>query len=366
MVEVVRPSWRPRPIASGICVALAAALVWASPASACSVEDSYRIPTNFELVGKAELIVLGRIVGTEKSEGTEPFGDVVLIEPIRVLKGRAPSGRLKLFGETSWNGQPIPSMPSVLASSHFSAGLGACVRIFYPTEGLVLAMFETGQTGLMQVRDPWARAVEDVEAEDGIWVRAVEEYLAIQQAAAGGDLRAAVETRRRQLLGQRDVAAQAMADDLGDHLRRSDEQAGAPAFPRWAQFDTPQAAGAAIVHGPESSAARAILLCRKDAPAIEVHSVGLPDATAMTLLIGEHRFGAEAVGPGKLETLPTTEGRLRPTAELFAVMARETSDSGIGSAAGTTTIAPPLDILQKLALRCQALLEPGSSSMQNN
>src|SRR5687768_1387760 len=91
---------------------LALALVHAAPALACSVADGYRIPTNFELVQEAELIVVGRIVsGPDEATGIEPQ---VLIEPVRVLKGTVPPAPLMLIGALRWNGRDIPSAPTSL------------------------------------------------------------------------------------------------------------------------------------------------------------------------------------------------------------------------------------------------------------
>ena len=346
------------PFAPAIAVAIALTGLWSAPAASCSAVEGYRIPTNFELVEKAELIVLARIAGTEPPGKDDPTDGYVLIEPVRVLKGEAPAGPLKVIGRTDWNGNPIPSMPTVLDSSHFSAGLGACVRMFYPAQGLVLAMFERGPDGFMQVGDPWARAVEDVEAEDGLWVRAVEEYLAIQRSAAGGNMRVAVEARRRDLLDRRDVAAQAMASDLGDHLRMTSGRLPEQPFPRWVQIDVPQASGAAIPPRTEDSKLAGLLLCEKGARRMQVHLAGVTTGADLTLAVGERRFRVEKVGPRKMEDTPTIGGGLPLTPELVEAMASETGESGIEAAGGIAVRAPPLDTLQKLAIRCQALLQP--------
>jgi hypothetical protein len=350
---------RPGRLAQAIAVALAAAGLWSASAAACSAAEGYRIPTNFELVEKAELIVLARIIGTMPSDGaTDPADSYVLIEPIKVLKGDAPAGPLKLFGQTDWNGNPIPSMPTVLRSSHFSAGLGACIRVFYPTQGLVLAMFERGPEGLMQVSDAWARAVEDVEAEDGLWVRAVEEYLAVQRSAANGNMREAVEARRRQLLDRRDVAGQAMASDLGDHLRVTSGQPLGQPSPRWVQIDMPLVSSAVIPPREKGSKLGGFLLCEKGKRRVQVHLAGVTRAAGLTLALGERRFQVEQVGPRKMGDMSTVGGYLPLTPELIEAMASETGESGIEAAGGVAVRAPPLDTLQKLALRCRALLRP--------
>ncbi len=70
---------------------LAALLASASPAMACSVVKGYRIPTNFQLIQQADLVVLARV---GKMMGKpDPIRDNpnLKLEPIRAIKGELPA-----------------------------------------------------------------------------------------------------------------------------------------------------------------------------------------------------------------------------------------------------------------------------------
>src|SRR5262245_54857553 len=137
-------------------------LLSATPSGACSVEDGYKVPTNFELVRKATVIVLARVkdvpASMQPGHALEPQ---VTLEPVRFLKGSAPADQLGLIG---WR-QPgktfgIPTT-TTLSQSHFSTGIGGCVRQFYSPGELVVAMFgpnsnpdETSRRKLFQLFEP--------------------------------------------------------------------------------------------------------------------------------------------------------------------------------------------------------------------
>ncbi len=308
---------------------------------------------------KASLIVLARI----KSGPDDIVGPEAAIElaPVRVLKGALPGDGLRLMGSLTWNGEPVPAMPTPLAQAHVSTGIGACVRMVYPKGGLVVAMF--GPTpaamkaehpaSMWQLTDPFARVVEDVESEDGVWVRAVAAYVALQAGAGKRDLRGAVERKRGELLEQTsDLAAQAMARDLAAYL---DVSAGKPdriaEEIAWKYFDLPDEAGAVL--GSKTQKGR-ILRCRKGGAAVEVYWPE-EEGAAKALRLGDLDF---ALRPAKLVLSPemkSSSATVALDARLGAAMEIGTGEAGIATPSRTVG-APPNDILQKLALRCSALL----------
>lgn len=222
--------------------------LWARPSAACTAAEGYSIPSNFELVQKAEVIVLARVTEVPESlavgDGSRDQS-VVKIAPIRFLKGSA-DGELALFGWTgppSWRGFPTPT---TLQQSHFSAGLGACIRQLYTPGELVVAMFERDPqmqelTGLelSQIGDPWARAVETVNGPDDIWVQAVERYVALESGPpATLDVR--IRSSVDELGATNSPGAQAMAVDLEAHLT------GKPPENVWVSFATPESTAAGV------------------------------------------------------------------------------------------------------------------------
>jgi hypothetical protein len=348
----------------GIRILIALALLQSIPAFACSVREGYRVPTNLELVQKADLIVLGKIVsGPDEASGLEPE---VLIEPVRIFKGERPSGPLKVIGSVRWNGVDIPALPSSLATAHFSVGIGACVRVFYPKGGLVLAMFRKEPAigaGLFQLFEPFARVVEDVEGPDGPWVKAVEAYLALVAGTPAGTLRQTAEANRDALRADRSsLAAQAIAADLDDYLRETGPKPWPPRKPRWELASLPTDAAALMMFPGAKDPA--VLLCKSGARSMEVQLWGRRKGGQIDLIVGAQTFAAEgeAIGSEKIggETKRMLAGTIDFTGTLSNALQTNVSDVGIRVDSRPGPTAPPLDALQKFALRCSALLRSKS------
>lgn len=213
---------------------IASVFVWAAPAAACSVEADYQVPTNFELVQRSKLIVVARVVSvpTNFSAAMEGGKETwVAIQPMRVLKGTAPTRPLELMGWEPPSGDHGTPTPTTLSQSHWSSGLGACIRQVYTSGELVVAMFDDGNpeirkhTGrdLIQLFFPFARSVETVEGVDDVWVRAVERYVALQAGPADG-LDERINAAIRELESIPTAEAQAIVADLRYHLTRKDPE----------------------------------------------------------------------------------------------------------------------------------------------
>lgn len=198
--------------AAGLCLALSA------PAAACSVVSGYRVPSNFELVKKADLIVLARVASGPAMEAlTAEVWDkpLVTIETVRVLKGELPEEPLALMGYVSVEGQAAMPHPTPLHVAHPSTMAGACSRQIYPVGALLVAIFQRTEQGWRQERSPFARSVEDVEGENGTWVRAVASYAEIAALPDGTARRAALEAEAKRLLMLTDdPAAPPIAADM--------------------------------------------------------------------------------------------------------------------------------------------------------
>lgn len=117
-----------------IVAAAVLAFAVAPPAYACSVDDTYRVPTNLELAADAELIVLARV---ESGPTDMAFQDAsLLVTPLEVLKGQLPVGReLKLMGMIAEPRFAVKSNPAELEEAHPLAYIGGCV--IHVREGLV-------------------------------------------------------------------------------------------------------------------------------------------------------------------------------------------------------------------------------------
>ncbi|AQR73093.1 hypothetical protein [Sphingomonas sp. LM7] len=198
-------------------ILLAAGALGATPATACSVVPGYRVPSNYELVEKADLVVLARVVSGPALEALKD-GDwgkaQIRLEPIRAIKGTLPAGPLSVAGYTSVAGQPAPRFPTPLHIAHPSAFMGACVRQQYAVGALVVAVFKRTGKQLHQEGSPFARSVEDVEGLQGTWVRAADSYARIG-ALPAKERPAALEAEAKRLLAlSDDNAAPAIAADM--------------------------------------------------------------------------------------------------------------------------------------------------------
>jgi hypothetical protein len=216
---------------------------FSGPATACTTWIGYRVPTNFELVHQADLIVLGRIrAAPEGAPATEAPAvpreaasltagsavETVLLEPVRVLKGKRPGRPLRLNGSTvrgarpsrGLGGTPVAPVFTSLNEVNPSAMAGACVRLNYPSGGLVLVLFEQTEQGMRMISAPFARAAEDVKSPDALWVRAAAAYVAMQRGVEPSRLREAAARHLRRLRSRAaDPFAQAVSADLRAYLQ---------------------------------------------------------------------------------------------------------------------------------------------------
>lgn len=228
---------------------IASLFLCAAPSAACSMDEGYKVPTNFELVEKAKVIVLARVERVPASDAVgnnSPMSQMVTLRPLRFLKGTATANELAVMGgkpPKNWEGV---STVTTLWQSHFSAGLGACIRQFYQPGELVVAMFDSDSrakeiTGkeLNQLFAAWARVVETVDGPDDVWVHAVERYATIQTGDPA-TIKQRIESETQQLRSVATPEAQAIAADLDYHLRRSDRSE------TWGNFSMPNFTAASV------------------------------------------------------------------------------------------------------------------------
>ncbi|GAA0727204.1 hypothetical protein [Sphingomonas japonica] len=198
-----------------LIAAAVAMIAWTAPAFACSMREGYRVPDNLELVEQADAIMLVRVVGGPTEHGPEPddFAPELQVELVRALRGSVPPDRLKLFGLTAWNGNPVPAIVTPLSEAHFSTGIGGCIRQFYALGELVVVMFEQGDDGIQPAFHAFARTFETVDGPDDIWVHAVERYLTLADGPEA-TRRARIEAERARQAALGTIEGAAIAADL--------------------------------------------------------------------------------------------------------------------------------------------------------
>ncbi|MEI9851585.1 MAG: hypothetical protein WDN24_12905 [Sphingomonas sp.] len=188
-------------------------LLSAPSALACKVEANYRVPTNFELVEAADVIVLARVEELKKNDPARLTH--VALKPGRTLKGTPPGAAIAVPGTSTGTPEVTP-----LDKANKSVGWGSCARSTYTRGTLVIAMFEQAPDGLHPLSFPFARTIEDVDSRIGLWVRAVEVYVKLAQVPAG-QRRAAIEAEVKRLDYDLDdrTASLAIAKDLRAYLK---------------------------------------------------------------------------------------------------------------------------------------------------
>ena len=204
------------PLALGLAVALALA---SAPAAACSPAPDYRVPTNLELAGHADSIVIARVVGTHQDESGQ--ATALVIRPLTAVKGPMPQGDIALQGiELAAEGQAgRPSDPYEFERAHPQAYSGACIRRVFPLGATALFFLRTDHEGMWApAGTAFGRWAEDVADENAPWVQLARLY-AIASGLPVEDRAPFLEDEREALLARTgEPLAQLMAEDIARQL----------------------------------------------------------------------------------------------------------------------------------------------------
>ncbi|HEY7811468.1 MAG TPA: hypothetical protein VIA98_13955 [Allosphingosinicella sp.] len=218
-----------KPLALRLLAAAAALppLLGAAPAQACSVQNSYRVPTNLQLAAGAELILLARVdSGSGSGAKRNP---TITVTPIELLKGQLPMDKpLTLPGSIAEPRFAVLSNPLQLEQAHPLAYIGACTRYMFVRGATVLFFLQPAEKAyageeapaelrgtLMPAGDAFSRWAEDVLSPQSPWVRATRIYV---QAASLPE-----EARRAMLIAERDklrAAGDQEATVIADDIER--------------------------------------------------------------------------------------------------------------------------------------------------
>jgi hypothetical protein len=204
-----------RPFASTFALALACAAI---PAAACSPARDYRVPTNLELAGHADSIVLARVTGGQQNERGEHVA--LVIRPLAAIKGPMPQGDIALLGmELAQDGQGRPSDPYEFERAHPEAYTGACIRRVFPLGTTALFFLRSDHEGMWApAGTAFSRWAEDVPDESAPWVQLARLYT----VAAGlppEDRAPFLEDEREALLARTgEPLAQLMAEDIARQI----------------------------------------------------------------------------------------------------------------------------------------------------
>ena len=160
-----------------LAVTLAAAVMLASaPAAACSPGPGYRAPTNLELAGHAETIVLARVTGQHLDERGQPTA--VVITPLAAVKGELPQGDIALAGMRAvGRDRTSLSPPLEFERPHPDAYSGACIRTTFPLGTTALFFLRTDHEGMWApAGTAFSRWAEDIADANAPWVQLARFY----------------------------------------------------------------------------------------------------------------------------------------------------------------------------------------------
>jgi hypothetical protein len=198
-------------------LAVAALLAAPLPAFACSVAPGYRVPTNLELVERADLILLGTVTdGDFAPDSTDE--QMISVEPVAALKGAMPTGPVALPAMIAPAAEMQLSNPYELKDAHPQSLAGACVRYVFPRGSRVLFFLDRQDGNWREAGGPFSRWAEDVLTDDAPWLQAVRFYIDV--AKLPDEERSAALTARRNELAELgdDPVAQLLAADIDRQL----------------------------------------------------------------------------------------------------------------------------------------------------
>jgi hypothetical protein len=136
-------------------------------------------PTNFDLVRFADAIV----VATALDEYSARRETDVRFRVDEVLKGPAPNS---FWVRDAGLGEPPPSDPGMLAEPNPQAGDGGCIRyIFAKERSYVVFLARLNDGTWVELEFPFTRVNEDYFGKDSLWVRTINDYLAVQELPEG-------------------------------------------------------------------------------------------------------------------------------------------------------------------------------------
>jgi hypothetical protein len=193
------------------------------PVAACSPAPGYRVPSNLELAGDAEAIVLAKVVAGELDPGGDPFTSTITLHPIEALKGSLPEGEVLLYGMMlSRDADPelgMLSSPVEFDRPHPVSYIGACVRFIFPLGTTALFFLRRDEAGKwVPAGGAFSRWAEDVSGPDAPWVELSRLYVRAATLPEA-ERRTLLETERATLQQRADdPVAQLMAADVARQL----------------------------------------------------------------------------------------------------------------------------------------------------
>jgi hypothetical protein len=213
--------------ASLFVLSLSSSALLSAASYACSPSDDFKGPlTNFELVEKADVIFIGKLV---KSVGDASPEAMIVVEPETLLKGKALPKTAQIRGILSdkiisdggkhFKVSAQPSDPFDIWRPHPETWSGSCSRYIFDKDMKVVLFFDNNSGNLEWIDPIFARGSEDVSDDKALWVRAVKIYAGISLLAKI-DQRPALKKQMAVLRNSRmnDSLSELLVDDIERQL----------------------------------------------------------------------------------------------------------------------------------------------------
>jgi len=215
-------SGRPAEISAAVFAMVA--LAWATQCAACSPDPRYKQPTNFDLVGIADAIVVARATNQHiaQSKGYS-WETAVRFAVDGVLKGPAPrdfDADMTAFADQTPLKTVPPSDPKELALPNPEVWEGGCIRRLFTKDAAYVVFLSKDRDGVWgELEWPFTRVNEDYFGERSLWIRTIHDYLAIQAEPEGWPQHQALERLRKDRQAEATPEAKAEAEDIRRALR---------------------------------------------------------------------------------------------------------------------------------------------------
>lgn len=202
------------------------------PAFACSVAPGYRVPSNIELVERADTILLG-IIEDGDSEPDSSEGMAIQVQPVEALKGELPAATIVLPAMISSDSELVLSNPYELKDAHPQSLAGACYRYAFPRGSRVLFFLDDRDGSWHPAGGAFSRWAEEVLTDDAPWLQLVRFYIEIAGLPEVERARALAARRAEWRARGDDPVAQLLAADIDRQLAGPDE----PLRDEWPPLD---------------------------------------------------------------------------------------------------------------------------------
>lgn len=162
-----------------VALALLYAVFSSGEAIACSPVKNFRVPTNLELIERADAIIIGRVEDGGPNENFDVRNARLVV--IESIKGPMLTSNTDLIvgSLSSDRYKTTVSDPRNIADPNPEVFYGGCSRQVFDKGMIVVAFLRKTENGFGLDRSLFSRTLEDVPSLNALWVKTIKAYLQI-------------------------------------------------------------------------------------------------------------------------------------------------------------------------------------------